>query len=540
VIIHAKIAGEIEVAFDALPEQVRELSKTATTVWNEDRQKKLDEKVWGAWDEPEWVPLWREERRRGGEHVMLFPRGFAAGFYALATSLGHEVAWEDARSSASAAPGYYRPFVLRDYQLDAATRLLQAEQGVYVAPTGSGKTVTILGLLAYADVRAIVIVSKAGLLEQWRERAATYLGLSLDLDDEHSVGKIGEDVWVERDLTICLRQTLWARLWEIKATGWFSRLGATVIDECHALAGETLGEIVRESSTRLMLGASATPAKTETKGQIVYSLVGPVVAETPREALYARGVLVRPTVEVVYTGHDDVFWPTHDATPEQDEATGRTRWRCEVPDCRKSGKHTHRNNFATIQKRLVEDPDRARLIAERVVSERGHVHLIASRQLKHLEILRDACVEAGWDGPIFMLRGEENAEGLSQAIADAIVSGGHWETYEEKDGRSKVTKLRRVSSIGPYGREALVFSTVADEGLDVPPIDRVWIVFPLRQPSSVIQLIGRCERTSKGKTDAKVIDLADRCSVFAAQAEERQATYRMLGHEIKFCERQTA
>jgi superfamily II DNA or RNA helicase len=100
-------------------------------------------------------------------------------------------------------------------------------------------------------------------------------------------------------------------------------LGATIIDECHALAGETLGEIVRESSTRLMLGASATPAKTETKGQIVYSLVGPVVAETPREALYARGVLVRPTVEVVYTGHDDVFWPTHDATPEQDEATGR-------------------------------------------------------------------------------------------------------------------------------------------------------------------------------------------------------------------------
>lgn len=534
-IIPVKIAGEIEVAFNDLPEQVRELSRTATTVWNEDRQKKLDEKIWGAWDEPEFIPLWREEKRRSGEHVLLFPRGFAAQLYALAVEYGHEVVWEDARTSCQAAPGYYRPFTLRDYQIDAVTRLLQAEQGVYMAPTGSGKSAVILGLLAYASQRAIVVVDKTNLLDQWRERASQFLGLSLDLNDERSVGKIGDDVWVERDLTICLRQTLFSRLHEIEAVRWFDKIGATIIDECHAVAAASLGEVVRRSSSRILLGASATPAKTETKGRVVYSLVGPVVAETSREELYKRGILVRPTIELVYTGHDDTFWPTHDAERDRDG-----RWTCLDPDCRKAGtRHGHRNNYSSVKKHLVESEARARVIAEQVVSERGHVHLIASSELKHLDILRAACEEAGWDGPIFMLRGEENADGLSQPVARAIEQGGFWETYETKElspdtGRKvKVTRLRKVSDEMPHGREALVFSTVAGEGLDIPSIDRLHISFPMRQNSAVIQLLGRGERVAAGKDDYVVCDYVDRCQVFAEQAAERQRTYRALGHEVK-------
>ena len=515
-IIHAKIAGEIEISIDAIPADALGLIKSALTVRNEDRDKALQERVFGAWDMPEFIELYRVEARRGGDHVICLPRGFAANLVGGMASMGHEVQWDDQRMSYPAADGYYRPFVLRPYQLEAAVAMLKAEQGFYECPAGGGKSITMLGAFAYAQQRTLIIVDKAGLVEQWRARAEQFLGLSRDYADERSVGKIGEDVWEERDLTVCLRQTLWSRLWELEATDWFSRWGYVLFDEGHHLASDTLAEICRRSTARLLQGTSATPTKTETKGRVVHSLVGPVVHQTTRDELYEAGVLMRSTVEVIYTGHDDVFWDTHEVGEDEE---------CQVPDCKKIGKaHFHRNNYSSVQKRLVESKVRNAMIAERIVSERGHVHLVASRQLKHLDLIRKAVEDAGWDGPIYMLRGEENAAGLSQPIAEAIIAGGQWGMVDDE--------WTQVLPMSEHGREAVIFSTVADEALDIPPIDRVHVVFPLRQPAATIQLVGRGERIAEGKTDSIIVDWTDRCSVFAQQAEVRHSTYRYVGYKI--------
>jgi superfamily II DNA or RNA helicase len=521
--VRARIAGEIEIHVADLPEQALELIKTALTVRNEDRDKQLQERVWGAWDLPEWITLYREERRRGGDHVILLPRGFAANLVAGLASLDAAVEWDDQRARADAEPGYFSPFALRGYQARAVADMLAAEQGFYECPAGGGKTVTMLGLMAYAQQRTLWITDKAGLVEQARARAAAFLGLEHD-----QVGKIGEDVWEERDLTICLRQTLWSRLWELDATSWFDKWGLVIFDEGHHLSSETLTEICRRCRSHYLFGTSATPAKSETRGRIVHSLVGPVVAKTERQELYELGVLVKPDVEVVRTGHDDDFWPTHDAQLD----TSTNELTCLVPGCRKRGtQHTHRNNYSTVLKHLVESDERNELIARRIVSERGHVHLVASRQLKHLDAIRRACEDAGWDGPINMLRGEENAAGLSQHIAEAVVAGGQWELIQHPDADDDAWE--QVAPVGDHGREAIIFSTVADEGLDIPPIDRVHVVFPMRQEAAVIQLVGRCERVADGKDGAVIVDYADRCSVFAEQALERDRVYRYVGYSIR-------
>jgi superfamily II DNA or RNA helicase len=528
--IKVTISGELELDVDDLPPNLFELIKSALTVKNEDREKKMQEKVFGSWDLPEFIPLYKVEHRRGGAHKLLLPRGFAANLASGIAADGHQVIWDDQRSSVLAELGYFKPFTLRDYQFKAATEMLKAEQGVYQSPAGSGKTVTALGVAAYAGQRTIWITDKAGLLEQTRARAMQFLQLE---DDQ--VGKIGEGVWEERDFTVALRQTLWARLWEIDATTWFDKWGMVLLDEVHHASAETLSEVVRRARTRYLLGFSATPAKTETQGRIVHSIVGPIVAETHRQELYDRGVLMKPSVRAIYTGHDDVFWDTHDAVREKDG-----RWHCKTPDCRKHGQsHSHRNNYSSVLKNLVESPERAALIAAEIVRERGHVHLINSRQLKHLDILRKACVDAGWDGPIYMLRGEENAEGLSQPIANAIADGGFWELYDAKEknpksGRQiKVTRLRKVSDEAPHGREAIIFSTVADEGLDIPQIDRVHLPFPFRQEAAYVQVVGRGERISAGKEDSVIVDYRDRCQVFAEQAQARDGYARHIGYEVK-------
>ncbi len=493
--------------------------KAALTFENEDKAKQASLKTFGWWDLPDNVAVWRQEVRRGDGEVLCLPRGFGGQLAAGLAGAGLQVAWDDQRSRYPAARGYFQPFMLRDYQAKAVMEMMAAEQGVLRAPPGAGKTVAMLGLMAWLQQRSVVIVDKAGLLEQWRARAAQFLGLSLDLDDERSVGKIGEDVWVERDLTICLRQTLFSRLWEIKATDWFSRIGVTVLDEVQHLSSNSLQEILREVSSSYVFGVSATPARTVMQGQVTAALIGPIVADVPREILRKRGILMLPSVEVIDTKLQANFWDDHDSDVDGS---------CKVPDCDKHKRHRHKNNYQSVLKALVEDKDRNKLIGDRIAKDRGHVHLVYSRQLKHLDKIRVAAQKAGWDGPVYYLRGEENAKGDSQAISDAIVAGGFWELDEEHLKETKERVWRQVDGVENRAREALLLSTVADEGLDIPPIDRVHLVFPVRQAAATIQIIGRGERTAEGKTDCRIIDYHDPgCTVFHDQHRERVRTYRM-------------
>lgn len=493
--VRARITGEIELNVDEVPQQALEQIKSALTFVNEDREKQKSMNIFGWWDLPEVITLYRFERRRSGEHVILLPRGFAYQLLLGMGQAGIELVWDDQRVSVPASPGYFKPFVLRDYQLEAAKHLLSSQQGFYEAPAGSGKTTTALGVSAWAQQRTLVVVDKAGLLEQWRTRASTFLNLSLDLSESLAVGKIGEDVWEERDLTIALRQTLWSREWENKATRWWDTWALVWFDEGHHLGAETLGELARQVRAKWMFAISATPAKSPTHGAVVHALVGPIVARTTRQELYDRGVLMRPQVEQIETGFETPFWGDHES-----DSSGN----CEAEGCKKRGKHRHRNNYSSALKKLVEDKQRNKLIAERIVRDRGHVHLVPSRQLKHLDLLKQACCDAGWDGPIFFLRGEENARGESQDIVREI----------------------------EMSHEAIIFSTVANEGLDIPPIDRVHIVFPMRQEAATIQLVGRGERVAEGKEESIILDYVDSSVPFSDQALDRHMVYGAVGYEI--------
>lgn len=543
-IVKARVASEIEILVDDLDPPLLAAITSALTFPNEEYEKMMSlGRPMAAGAIPKTIEMYRIETRRGGDKVICLPRGIAAQLAHGASLMGYQIEWDDCRSSAPSSPGYYKPFLLRDVQLRDLAAMLTAEQGVYRCPAGGGKTVTMLCLAAHAQQRTLVITDKAFLLNQWRTRASQWLGLSLDLDDENSVGIIGQDVWEERDLTIALRQTLFSRLWETKATGVMSRYGITVLDESHHIgSAESLQEVVREIPSRMLFGVSATPSRTPMQGNIVHALLGPIVAETTRQELYDRGVLIRPTIRVIDTEFETSFWKDHQSDPDGN---------CDMIGCKRSYQHGHQNNYMTAQKNLVNDEDRNRLIARQIVSERGHVHLVSSKQLNHLNLLKRALEDEGWDGPIYLIRGEENARGDSQEIVKAIEAGGLWRSpaKAKKLTKKQVAKMReeaeengeefvdpndqpwvQVEPIGEHGHEAVILSTVADEGFDVPMIDRLHNCFPLRQEAATIQLIGRCERISPGKTEAIITDFRDvRTTIFAEQAAERLRVYRYQG-----------
>nr|MBA2724753.1 hypothetical protein [Actinomycetota bacterium] len=198
------------------------------------------------------------------------------------------------------------------------------------------------------------------------------------------------------------------------------------------------------------------------------------------------------------------FHPDHDAEFDVESQN----YKCQMRGCKKKVRHGHRNNYSSVLKKLVEDKDRNARIAARVMQDRGqgHKHLIASSQLKHLDLIKKALVAAGWPpDKIWMLRGEENAKGLDQIIVQEVM---------EAD-------------------EAVVLSTVAGEALDIPPVDRLLVTFPMRDVGATIQLVGRVERSAPGKDSAIVIDFREPgVDVLESQWEERSRTYRMQGLDI--------
>lgn len=516
--VPVRVTGELVIKIEDLPEMALEQVKSALTIPNEEREKAQALKQFNWFELPETVPLYRVETRRGGENVICLPRGFAAGLVNGLAGMGIQVAWDDQRTLSASHPDYYKLFLSRDYQAEAALAWMAAQQGFVKGPAGSGKTVLVLWALAMLGQKALIITDKTALANQWRVRAHQFYKMPIELDDEgyeqaaltkkgdpdlREAGFIGQGVWEERNLTICLRQTLHERGFALDGTRWWQNWGAVIFDEGHHLTADTLGDICRKITSVYLGGVSATPWKTPERGMRVTCLVGPIVHEIPRKILYERKVLMKPEIHVINGDFVTPFWPDHDAEYDKHQQ----RWTCLKPDCTTNKKHGHRNNYSSALKAIVESKERNARIAAKIAGERGHYHLMPSRQLKHLDLIEKALIKAGWPKEkIWKLRGEENAAGLDRVIDQQL----------------------RASD------EGVLLSTVADEGLDIPPLDRCHMIFPMRDPILTEQIAGRVERVFEGKKDAIVYDWRESdMDVFEGQYDERTRVYLRNGYTIK-------
>ena len=76
--------------------------------------------------------------------------------------------------------------LLRPDQQAAANDLLAHDDGILSATTAFGKTVVAAWLIATRKVNTLVLVHRRQLLDQWRERLASFLDLPIK-----GIGQIG-------------------------------------------------------------------------------------------------------------------------------------------------------------------------------------------------------------------------------------------------------------------------------------------------------------------------------------------------------------
>jgi len=156
-------------------------------------------------------------------------------------------------------------------------------------------------------------------------------------------------------------------------------------------------------------------------------------------------------------------------------------------------------DYHACMKELIEDPERNELIAGLATREarEGHSVLVLSGRVKHCRKL------------VRMIR-EVPCEVL---VGDV-----------KKLDRQKILNNLRSGML-----RVVVASTLADEGLDIPRLDRIILAYPGRTRGRTAQRLGRLMRPHPDKQEAILYDLVD-LSVpsLARQYQERRRIYRQL------------
>lgn len=243
------------------------------------------------------------------------------------------------------------------------------------------------------------------------------------------------------------------------------QFGAVVVDECHNATAPTDRRVLGHLPARYRFGMTATPERTDGLGGLLDLTIGPAVCRIEHRELIEGGHLVVPRVVPVPTG----------CSPDVE---------------------TH----AALVAELVADEARNQQIAELAAREAhaGHTVLVLSGRTEHCEALAT------------MLR----AKGIS---AEALIG--------------KATRARRAGLLGRFrsgGLAVLCATSLADEGLDVPRLDRLVLATPARAAGRTIQRLGRLMRPFAGKAQPVLFDLVDEGRIARAQFRARSAAYRTV------------
>lgn len=398
-------------------------------------------------DDPQAVPVCMWGKDHEGQLVM--PRGFALKFSKGLAHYGYQPRWIDNRVRVPITIGNNLGLDVsmtpRSYQQKAIIRMRDVQQGIYEAPPGSGKTISSAFFIAEIQQRTIILVDKINIANQWRDRLRDALGIEC--------GLIGDDVWDEREVTIALRQTLWAARETLDASGWWSRFGCMMMDECHGISALTVRDLIQRFPAYWRIGVSATPDRHEWMLMISRSIFGEIICRTTDKELEDTGVLVRPRIVAVRTPF--VFqWKTRDSKGRR--VSGKVQW-------------------DKMLKELKFDPARNKLFGDLAGKQRGHTCLVHTEHKQHAVELAAYALAAGWpDANVFFFTGDQDAEERRQIVERA--------------------------SLG----DCIIFSTIGKEAMDIPRLDRFFMVFPTKNETAVKQMVGRLKRTHVSKTEAPI------------------------------------
>lgn len=248
--------------------------------------------------------------------------------------------------------------------------------------------------------------------------------------------------------TVATVQTL-VRMDDLAFRRVATRFGTVILDEAHHAPASTFWSVLSRLPAQNRWGLSATPERDDGLTPLLRWAFGGAVYAIDRGELVEAGHLQVPTVREIVTSFD-FDW------------SGPDDWnRCMAA--------------------LVADVERNAAILDLVACEArdGHTVLVLSGRVEHCNAL---------------------ASGLRAMGTEAAALVGPTPKKERAAilARFREGELRVVCS-----------STLADEGLDVPRLDRLVLATPSKAQGRTVQRIGRVARVAPGKLPPIVYDFVD-------------------------------
>lgn len=273
---------------------------------------------------------------------------------------------------------------LKDFQREAVDIMSARDFGTLSAPTGSGKTVMALAMIARRKQPTLIIVHTKELARQWMQRIEEFLDIPMD-----EIGMIGGGKKrLGQRMTVALVQSLYKCADEVSAN-----IGHLIVDECHRTPSRTFTEAVGEFDSRYMLGLSATPFRRDRLSKLIFWYLGDVHHRIEKKELEEGGHILKAQVIVRETS----FKPYYDPV----------------------------NEYSKMLSELTQDDDRNRMIAADVAGEletAQGVCLVLSDRKKHCDILR-ALLQFKFQVPARLLTGDLSTEERKKVLAD-LEKGG--------------------------------------------------------------------------------------------------------------------
>lgn len=385
-------------------------------------------------------------RESAGE--IAIPRGFLSSLktYCDEHKIKHTIIDERLELPETKYKSTIKPY---DYQQDTIDEVLNHDCGVIVAPPGSGKTVVGLSLIAEHNLPALILVHRAQLLSQWKDRIIQFLGIPKKEIGQYS----GSKKKLGKQVTVAMMQTL-TRLDPNEIAQITNKVGMIIIDECHHIPASTFREVIVQFAPKYLYGLTATPQRKNHDEALIFDYIGPIIATMKPQAIETSSLL--------------------GSTKHQQPSTSLTirETKLEIPFTPKV------DQYDLLSKLIIFNDVRNRLIVDDVLelTAKGLKVLVLTERKDHVDVLQ------------LYLRGK--AEIVTLTGDDSV-----------KSRREKLATIEQGSI-----QILLATGQLLGEGFDLPILDALVLAYPFSFEGKLIQCVGRVER---GNTARLIYDYND-------------------------------
>ncbi len=380
---------------------------------------------------------------------------------------------------------------LRDDQPQAVGRLLEHDLGVLSGTTAFGKTVVAIKLIAEKKVNTLIIVDKASLITQWKNKLTEFLSINESplVSDTGAkkrgrkkaksvIGQLGQGKnTLSGIIDIALMQSL-NRKNEVKEC--VKDYGMIIVDECHHVAAVSFDEILKTAKAKYVYGLTATPTRKDGHHPIIFMQCGPV------------------------RYRDDA----------KKQADKRPFDHFVIP------------RFTALRVRLDKD--------EKDVSIQEHYSLMVASEMRNQMIVDDVVKshDSGRNCLVLTERTshlESLAEKLRERIPEVMtLRGGR--------GAKEITEISKRISDPPTDKQLTLVATgrYIGEGFDEPRLDTLFLTMPISWKGTLQQYAGRLHRLFAEKREVQIYDYVDiHVSMLEKMYHKRLNGYASIGYKAK-------